>query len=423
MFIRKLMFCKIALLSVLCQTTFAYDVNPDACPDKVADDFGEMLSCGSINGNLRLYNFTNNNAYLVNDKDEDSTSIGGAVTYKTASYQGFNLAIGAIGQYDLSRASYPLSTQTGDRSGLGEAYLAWNNQDFSIKVGNQKLDLPFLGEWSIFRVMPWLYRGVDLQYGNKDDFLRATRVTHYKSYVTDEFTQTSRLADDFSFTGETQGMLALGGGKKFNFAEDWIKAQLWYEKYYDISDIYYLEMQYGNELWLWQPTFSVQGIYSTETGQAHLGAIENKTFGAQVVLKPQENMSWQLGYNRIFENESVYKNGALVTPYAHMVTSTPIYAQSFLSSTQDFGAGQAFSTQWNTKLNEQSSFGARYAFIRMRSSPEQKFNNMSEYLLFGTYKFPGKLKGFSVTNFFAIQTKPGAEQDYFHNRVMLNYDF
>ncbi|WP_333665603.1 hypothetical protein [Acinetobacter guillouiae] len=424
MFSRKLICCKIAVLSMLCAKAYAWQPDVQECKDQTADQLTEMFSCASLSGTLRLYSFTNNDAYMIHDKDEDSTAIGGMATYKTANYQGLNLALGVVGQYDISRAEHPLSTLNGDRFGLGEAYISWRNQDFAITAGNQKLDLPFLGEWSIFRVLPWLYRGVDFQYGDKDDFFRATRVTHYKSYVTDEFTQTSRLADDASYSGDTKGLLAVGVGKKFNFANrDWLKTQFWYEKYYDITDIYYLEMQYKQPDWYWQPAFSVQGIYSEDSGAARLGKIESQTFGAQLVLQPKENTSWQIGYNKILENQDVYKNGALVTPYAHMVTSTPIYAQSFLSSTQDFGAGQAFSSQLVTKINQNLSLGGRYAFIKMRSNPDAKFNHMSEYLLFGTYRFSGKLKGFSVSDYFALQSKPSAEHDYFHNRLMLNYDF
>lgn len=413
---------KLILLSLICEEGMAHDLNVHEC-DSQETAIEHIFSCGSVSGNLRLYSFTNNNAYLVNEKDEDSTSLGGSVTYRTSPYYGVQAAVGIMGQKDLSQANHPVPTQTGDRFGLGEAYLAWSHQQIVLTLGNQKLDLPFLGEWSIFRVMPWLYRGADFKYGSADDFVRITRVTQYKSYVTDEFSKTSRLADDETFTGETKGMLAVGAGKKVNLGSDWFKTQFWYEHYYDINDIYYLDAQYNHQQLAWNPVFAVQGIYSKESGSAHLGKIENKTLGAQVVLQPQANLSWQIGYNKIFENDGVYKNGALVTPYAHAVTSTPIYAQSFLSSTQDFGAGQAFSSQISSKINDQLSLGGRYAFIKMRATPEVKFNHLSEYLIFGTYRFPGKLKGVSISNYFAIQTKPSASKDYIHNRLMLAYDF
>lgn len=49
--------------------------------------------------------------------------------------------------------------------------------------------------------------------------------------------------------------------------------------------------------------------------------------------------------------------------------------------------------------------------------------NQSEYMVFGIYNFTGALKGFSVSNFFGIQTSPRYEKDFLQNRFTLSYKF
>lgn len=83
----------------------------------------------------------------------------------------------------------------------------------SITAGNQHLNLPFLGDYSNARVLPYLYRAVDVKYGNDTDFIRVTRVFSYKSYADSTFTRTSRLAQDNTFSGKTDGLIALGLAK------------------------------------------------------------------------------------------------------------------------------------------------------------------------------------------------------------------
>ena len=59
----------------------------------------------------------------------------------------------------------------------------------------------------------------------------------------------------------------------------------------------------------------------------------------------------------------------------------------------------------------------------LKKSAAAESIEQSEYLLFGTYKFGGKLKGVSITNYIALQSSPPKSEDFWQNRLKLQYDF
>ncbi|MGM1005316.1 hypothetical protein ACO10M_15990, partial [Acinetobacter haemolyticus] len=67
--------------------------------------------------------------------------------------------------------------------------------------------------------------------------------------------------------------------------------------------------------------------------------------------------------------------------------------------------------------------GARYSFMDLKEADHVASRNQSEYMVFGIYNFTGALKGFSVSNFFGIQTSPRYEKDFLQNRFTLSYKF
>ena len=112
-----------------------------------------------------------------------------------------------------------------------------------------------------------------------------------------------------------------------------------------------------------------------------------------------------------------------MTPYAHNVASGPLFAQPFLSSTQDLGAGNAYAIDLNAAPMGHWFVGARYSFMDLKSSATVASLYQSEYLLYAIYNFTGKLKGLSIANFVALQSSPARPKKFIQNRFTLEYAF
>lgn len=395
----------------------------DACASHEASSLSEAFTCGSVDGSVRLFSYSTHNGYFADGLDQDTTSIGGYIVGKTAKYKGFQAALGYEGMNRIGQGSNEVGELTNEGTGMDEAWLSWEHGKFKIKAGNQRLDEPFLGEWSDWRIVPYLYRAVDVNYGDKDNFVRATKVFRVKTYGSTDFTKRSRLADDGTMTDTTDGAFIVGAGKKFEFGDQYVSGQLWYEKYSDIEKMAYGELHYGNTDWLWKPDFAVQGMAGNETGDAKMGSIHSVILGAQVVLNPYKAVKWQIGFDRIRPDRDSYNHGALVTPYAFNTSSGPMFAQPFFTSSQYIGSGNAFSTQLTSPIGDNFFLGARYSYMDLKTAPGTKSIEQSEYLLFGSYHFDGALEGFSITDFVGMQTSPREDVDFFENRLQLAYDF
>jgi hypothetical protein len=127
------------------------------------------------------------------------------------------------------------------------------------------------------------------------------------------------------------------------------------------------------------------------------------------------------GYDYIKPHGGSYLNGALVTPYAHYVASGPLFAQPFLSSTQDLGAGSAFAIDLNGAPTSNLFVGFRYSFMDLKNSPGAASLDQSEYLVYAIYTLGGKLKGFSIADFLAYDSSPTYKTKFVQNRLTLQY--
>ncbi|UOO83063.1 hypothetical protein LVJ83_06275 [Uruburuella testudinis] len=413
-------------LGTCCSLASAMPLSNDtACENDNAGNISQALSCGSIDGSLRLQSYSLNNAYFSGNS-QDATAIGGYATYKTAPYHGFQAAIGIEGQHNLDQGSSPVTELGDDTFGLGEAYIKWQHQKFAVTAGNQRLaDIPFVGDYSNFRVLPYLYQGIDIRYGDADNFIRATKANKFKSYGTSKFSKGSRLKDDpfIGLSQDTDGMTAIGAAKKIPLGDHYLKGRLWVQHYDDLLNLYYAEANYGMSNLKWQPEISLQGMYGNDTGSAYLGKVDSKVAGIQVKLKPTPSANLKLAYNHMFNEADAYHNGALPTPYAHNTSSGPFFAQPFFTSTQDLGAGNAWSAELTGAVNNKLFMGSRLTHVRASNNAGQGSHKMTEYLLFGTYRFQGRLKGLSISDFAGMQKRQGNDNEFLQNRLQLSYSF
>ena len=425
---KALLFCGI---SSLCSSVFALPLSSDdACKAANVSDFSQMLSCGTVEGSLRLASYSTNNAYFSNIS-QDTTTAGGYVNYKTARYNGFQAVIGVEGQNRLSHGSHSVSELSDGTFGIGEAYLNWTQDKFSVTVGNQKLDLPFVGDYSFYRVQPFLYQGVDMKYGDADNFVRATYINKYKSYGDDNFAHRDRYNDDpYSAAQNTRldHVTSFGLGKKFNLNDKYLKTQAWVESYEDSFNLYYGEANLGFNKVKWTPEVSVQAAYANDIGDAQFGKVDSTSLGAQLKLKPTDKLTWRIAYDHVFNKKSdnVWGHGTLPTPYAHNTSSDPYFAQPFFTSTQDLGPGDFYTTELSSPFGQNAFVGTRLSYVAVNDSYKKLSslnNDMYEVMFYGFYNFTGSLKGLSLSEFIGFQKQQGDANAFLQNRFGITYNF
>ncbi|MCU4369703.1 OprD family outer membrane porin [Acinetobacter courvalinii] len=386
------------------------------------DQLAAVFACGSLHGAVKSTYYSLNNAYFVDNLNQDTAVIGGYIKYETAPFYGVQAAVG----YDIQRRldekdnKAEVDELKEDGDGLAEAYLTWKNDLARVTVGNQRLNLPFMGDYADRRVLMFLYQAADVQIGDNNDFLRLTKVNKYKSYGEDEFTKSARQNSNL----QTDGVWSVGVGKRFNLAEDRsLKTQLWYQSYDDYTRLIYTQADLAMPKLKYAPEFSLQYMSGKDQGKALAGEVNSQIFGAQAAVKFLPVTTLKVAYNYIKPDRESYLNGALLTPYAAKTSSGEIFAQPFFTSTQDLGAGNALMLSLEGKLTDQVIAGARYSFMDLKEAENLSSRNQSEYMLFGIYNFTGALKGFSVSNFAGIQTSPRYDKNFLQNRLTLSYKF
>ena len=393
------------------------------------ETFSNAFACGQISGRLNTLYYSTHDAYFVPNLNQDTITTGGYIKYETQPYLGVTAGVSFAGQrrLDDKDAGHPeVSELKNDKDGLGEAYFAWKNEDWAIRVGQQTLDLPFVGNYD-WRVMPPLFRALDLKYGQQDDYIRATWGDRFKSYADDQFTKTSRYSSQL----ETDGMWSLGLAKSFEVDDKQVKGQAWYQSYFDYSNVTYLE---GHITWKsakYQPDFAVQAMYARDEGKALAGRVDHQGVGTSLALKLNDSTTFKTAYNYIHKNQESYLNGAIFVPYMIYTSSGPYFAQPFFTSTQDLGSGHAFMMAIEGPINDQLYVGANYSFMDLTdptymdylASTDGKSWNQSEYVIYGFYNFKGALKGWSLANFFGVTTSPRSDDVFVQNRFGIKYQF
>ncbi|RKR03474.1 outer membrane OprD family porin [Kushneria sinocarnis] len=381
---------------------------------------GDMFRYGEFHGSLRTLYYSTHNAYFVPDNNQDTISYGGSLGFESARWQGFRFGISAIVQRGIDHPddAHAVSELEPDETNIGEAYVSWQHGDFGLTAGNQRMQLPFASDYD-WRVTPMLYQGFNLHYGDDEDFLQAARIYRYKSWGSDTFSRTTNYTD---VEEETDGMWAVGAGHAWYADGQKWSGQLWHERYDDYVRISYAEGHVTATQGALQPLLGVQYIRGTSDGRALAGEVDNHTYGLQLGLR-YHSLEATLNMDHIASSPGDYLNGALVTPYAHNSSSGPYFAQPFFTSTQDLGAGNAYSLDVTGAASEALLVGARYSFMDLKDEAGAASLNQSEYLLFGIYSFQGALEGFSIADYAGVQTSPARARDFWQNRVALQYEF
>ena len=389
--------------------------------DCKVESLQNMWLCGQFSGRLNTLYYSTHDAYFVQDLNQDTASTGGFIKYTVAPLQGVQAGVSFAGQRrldDQHTNRHEIAELEPEKDGLAEAWLSWKNTDWNIRLGQQSLDVPFIGNYD-WRIMPPLFSAVDVRYGQQDDFVRATYIDRFKSYADDQFLQSSRYSDQI----ETDGAWSLGVAKHFEWTDQTLKSQLWFQSYADYVNVLYTESHLQWPKLKYQPDLAVQIMQAQEQGDAKAGKVDHQGIGIALALKVTDQLTLKTAYNYIKPNHDSYLNGALFAPYMVYTSSGPYFAQPFFTSTQDLGAGNAFMLSFEGALSANSWVGANYSFMNLAASDSVKDLNQSEYVLYGIYNLSGALKGWSVANFFGFATSPRSEDIFVQNRFGIKYTF
>ena len=384
--------------------------------------WGNTLQCGKLSGRLNTLYYSTHDAFFIHQLNQDTATTGGFIRYETAVMDGLQAGVSYAGQWrldDQDAAHDEVPELSQEKDGLAEAWIGFRNQNWAAKIGQQSLDVPFLGQYD-WRVMPPLYRAIDVQYGQDQDYIRATYLDRFKSYADDQFLKTSRYSSEL----ETEGMWSFGFAKHFDLDKKQLKTQAWVQSYFDYTDVAYMEAHLQWNQMKYKPDVGIQMMYARDQGDAKAGQIDHQGIGVSLAFNDiWERFSLKTGYNYIQPNKDSYLNGALFVPYMIYTASGPYFAQPFFTSTQDLGSGHAFMFALEGALNEQTWLGANYSFMNLAESDQVKDLNQSEYVIYGIYNFAGWLKGWSVANFFGFATSPRSDDIFVQNRFGLKYSF
>jgi hypothetical protein len=391
------------------------------------NDVVSMFTQGHFSGDVRAFYYGAHNAFYNKGLNQNTVNYGGGLEYETATLYGFSLGVSGYASRPLFHPSNPSRVDGSlgpSFTTLGEAYLKYQHQLFSVTAGNQEFDVPFISPYD-YRIAPQLFQGVSATYGTKDNYIQAFRMFRWKSWISDSFTNQTTYNVSFDSASKignqgTSGFYGAGGAGTLAFGPLNLKGQAWYVDYMSYAQMGYADAQISESEGSFKPYAGAQVAIENGNASGLLGSVHSQVYGLQLGVK-HNSIDANLNYDYIRPNRNSYLNGALVTPYAHNIASGPLFAQPFITSTQDLGAGSAYAFEISGSPIHNLKVGAGYSFMRLVSQPGTPYLDQSEYLAYAMYDFSGRLKGWNVTDFFAYQSSPARSSKFFQNRLQIQY--
>jgi hypothetical protein len=410
-----------------------------------ADDFAQMFAQGVPDATFRTLDFATRNVFFQPDIDPNTAAAGGILGFTSAELDGFSFRISGFGQANFIGGRNKSRDLGPDIATLGEAYVQWQGHGLHVRAGDQELTkVPFTQTWN-YRVVPATFQGLKLTYGDQKHYLTAMRMVRFKSLIATGYHRFTNYNppfnqpalpgtnyDDFAANNPTTpGFWAIGGGGKERMGAEGLAGQIWYIKYLDYAQMWYADGKLTFREVPAKPFLAIQLARQTNSGAALIGPIDAKVYGLQLGIQTNA-LKFTLNDDYIPHQAGTYLNGGLATPYATQIASGPLFAQPYLTSTQDLGSGNAWSLEAKWTPAHTAMLGARYSRMNLTPVHEGPSRGQSEYLVYGSWKFRGALKGWSLTDYLGLQTQrhefatsqqPPQKTRYWENRLTIQYQF
>jgi hypothetical protein len=394
------------------------------------DNFVENIK---ISGKLRMYDFTRNYA-TPNLPQQTAFALGGNINLLTPDlyFKGLQADVDFYTAHTLlglNSSNPALVDRTLGESinVLGQAYLQYGYHDFLVKAGRQIIDTPWINP-SDSRMIPNSYQGVYVSYQPiKSVKLTALRLFEFKDRISDSFSDINlynpeamgdvipKLADV-----RDRGAAAIGG----EYKNKNLDSQLWYYQFYDFSKLVYADGEYDfTPCSAITPFVGAQVLRETADGRNYIAhftgdSVDSSAYGLLLGVK-NNYFKLSMGYNRIFEDNSSFKHGDIISPYTAGYATDPLYTTSMIAGLVEKGAGDAIKASGSLfLLDKKLTLTGSYAKYFVPNN-----NNTQEINGDVKYSFDGKLKGFSVRDRVGVLYNDVRLGRFIYNRVMLEYAF
>src|SRR3989339_56370 len=209
-----------------------------------ASSIDEAFVAGKASGQIRAAYVNQDNAV---DTDTYGTSIGGILKYETAAWNDIKLGVGAYvsqklhfatGDFNEGKANPDLfAADTESYAYVGEAYIDYSANDFTLRVGRQLIDTP-LADTDDIRMHPNSFEAAIATYsGIEGTTLVGGYVTRFAGYDSgDDISKFKKLGAD-----ESNGVAVVG---IVNESVENLAVQGWYYSIDEVSDALYADATY-----------------------------------------------------------------------------------------------------------------------------------------------------------------------------------
>ena len=210
-----------------------------------ANSIDEAFVAGKASGQIRAAYVNQDNAV---DTDTYGTSLGGVLKYETAAWNDIKLGIGAYvsqklhfatGDFNEGKANPDLfAADTESYAYVGEAYIDYSANDFTLRVGRQLIDTP-LADTDDIRMHPNSFEAAIATYsGIEGTTLVGGYVTRFAGYDSgDDISKFKKLG------GENSNGVAVVG--IVNESVENLAIQGWYYNIDEVSKAFYTDATYA----------------------------------------------------------------------------------------------------------------------------------------------------------------------------------
>ena len=405
-----------------------------------ADTLADAFKNGKVNGELKAYYFTTDNG----QKDADIFSTGAMLSYKTASLYGLSLGLTAQASAspfanDDAKDMFN-SSMYGSGAALSEAYVAYNIGKTTAMVGRMFLDTPLVSG-SGSRIIKEAFEGAAVI---NTDLPNTTLIAGYVQKFqsrTDRDGNVGEFTKNFSTNSGPNVDLDNGGytlavinksitGLTLTAAYAYADAYLYSS---DASDVVldggvhvgYVEALYEGKIGTVGYTFGIQDYYNkfNDVKNAYFSDDTANLFAVKAGLS-YVGINATIAYSQSSDDD--IPGGAVISGLgngADLLYTDPVIAMNGYNRDT-----KSYLIDLNYDLTAAANVGVRYVladgYLSPTSNPRTdagtgKYKDASSSV-YGTYKFDGSLKGFSLGAQYEHQDKDVDGDDLW---VKANYKF
>jgi outer membrane porin, OprD family len=430
----------------------------------------DWLNQTQVSGTVRAYDF--DRLYGASKvPNQSSFSVAGILNAKSAPFLGgFGVGVSFFTATSLglnntteTGSSFPhldttLAGPHNDLTALGQAYVQYQKPRLLLRVGDQELNTPWVGE-SDSRVLPATYQAAFAEvtpakalnlFGFREFAWKSrTSDTYYQDnlYYPSTFDGDSSYGGTASLSGgvpKARGTLALGA----TYAANGIKAEAWYYDYYNFANMFYDNANYTLDTGTGFNPFIAEQFLQEWDGNSLLNTgrfgsaidgykgngVNSTAYGVQAglnyTLKAPDLGTGilALSYNAVPVHPGSVGDGAIVSPYTIGYATDPLYTTALIRGLVELGPGDAKRISFT-----QHFFNNRILAVVAFSRFDTKLNGGSNDTYADITYFPfSKIKGLSIRDRMEVsnansQYNNGATgnigQSFIYNRVMFQYNF